>query len=217
MARIYQKLYRKGPNDPGNHDVMVTHPESDILECEGKWTLGSITMNKASGGDEIPTELFKILKDDAIKVLHSICQQVWKIQQWPRNWKMLVFNPIPKKGNAKECSSYCTIVLISQASKVVLKILQIRFQQEVNQETPDVQVGSKWGLEKAEEPEIKLPVFIGSWQIERGKNGSNDKFYFLGLQNHGPEPPSKSAVISVKDRYVHISWNGGRPRHSHQV
>ena len=113
-------------------------------------------------------------------MLHSICQQVWKIQQWPQNWKMLVFNPIPKKGNAKECSSYCTIVLISQASKVMLKILQIRFQQEVNQETPDVQVGSKWGLEKAEEPEIKLPVFIGSWQIEGEKMEAMTNFIFLG-------------------------------------
>ena len=103
---------------------MITHLEPDILECEVKWVLGSITTNKASGGDGIPVELlFQILKDDALKVLHSICQQIWKTQQWPQDWKRSVFIPIPKKGNAKECSNYCTIALISQASKVMLKIL----------------------------------------------------------------------------------------------
>ena len=102
---------------------MVTHLEPDILECEVKWVLGSITMNKASGGDGIPAELFQTLKDDAVKVLHSICQQIWKTQQWPQNWKRSAFIPIPKKGNAKQCSDYCRIVLISHASKVILKIL----------------------------------------------------------------------------------------------
>ena len=105
-------------NDPENHDGVTTHLEPDILECEVKWTLGSITVNKASGGDGLPVELFQILKDDAVKVLHSICQQIWKTQQWPQDWKRSVFIPIPKKGNAKECSNYHTIALISHASNV---------------------------------------------------------------------------------------------------
>ena len=105
---------------------MITHIEPDILKCEVKWTLGTITMNKPSGGDGIPVELFLILKDDAVKVLHSICQQIWKSQQWPQDWKRSVFIPIPKKGNAKECSNYHTIALISHANKVMLKILQGR-------------------------------------------------------------------------------------------
>ena len=108
------------------HPYMVTHLEPDILESEVKWALGSITTNKASGGDGIPAELFKILKDDAVKVLHSMCQQIWKTQQWPQDWKMLVFTSIPKKGNAKECSTCHTIALISHASKVLLTILQAR-------------------------------------------------------------------------------------------
>ena len=111
---------------------MITHLEPDILECEVKWALGSITLNKASGGDGIPVELFQILKDDAVKVLHSIYQQIWKTQQWPQDWKMSVFIPVPKTGIAKECSNYCTIVLILHASKVMLKILQARLQQNVN-------------------------------------------------------------------------------------
>ena len=108
---------------------MITHLEPDILECEVKWALESITMNKASGGDGIPAELFQILKDNAIKVLHSVCQQIWKTQQWPLDWKRTDFIPTPKKGNAKECSNYCTIVLMSRASKVMLKILQVQLQQ----------------------------------------------------------------------------------------
>ena len=124
---------------------MITHLEPDILECEVKWALGSITTNKASGGDGIPAELFQILKDDAVKVLHSICQQIWKTQQWPQDWKRSVFIPIPEKGNAKECSNYCTIPLISHVSKVMLKILQARLQQYVNHELPDVQAGFRKG------------------------------------------------------------------------
>ena len=125
---------------------MITHLESDILEC-GKvnWVLGSITTNKANGGDGIPVELFQILKDDAVKVLHSICPQIWKTQQWLQDWKRAVFIPIPKKGNAKECSNYHTIALISHASKVMLKILQTRLQQYVNHELPDVQAGFRKG------------------------------------------------------------------------
>ena len=124
---------------------MITHLEPDILECEVKWALGSITTNKASGGDRIPVELFQILKDDAVKVLHSICQQIWKTKQWPQDWKRSVFIPIPKKGDAKECSNYHTIALISHASKVMLKILQARLQQCMNRELPDVQAGFRKG------------------------------------------------------------------------
>ena len=118
---------------------MITRLQRDILECEVKWALGSITMNKASGGDGIPVELFQILKNDAVKVLHSICQQIWKTQQWPQDWKRSVFIPTPKKGNAKECSN--TIALISHASTVRLTILQARLQQYMNCGLPDVQAG----------------------------------------------------------------------------
>ena len=126
---------------------MITHTylESDLLECEVKWALGSITMNKASGGDGIPVELFQVLKDDAEKVLYSICQQIWKTQQWPQDWKRSVFIPIPKRGNAKECLNYRTIALISHASKVMLTVLQDRLQQYVNRELPDVQAGFRKG------------------------------------------------------------------------
>ena len=124
---------------------MITHLEPDILECEVKWALGSINTNKASGGDGIPVELFLILAYDVVKVQHSICQQIWKTQQWPQDWKMLVFILIPKKGNAKECSNYCTIALIPHASKVMLKILQARLQQYVSHELPDVQAGFRKG------------------------------------------------------------------------
>ena len=134
-----EELYKKDLHDQDNHNSMITHLEPDILECEVKWALESITMNKASGGDGIPVELFQILKDNAVKVLHSRCQQMWKPQQWPQDWKRSVFIPIPKKGNATECSNYHTIALISHASKVMLEILQARLQQHVNCELPDVQ------------------------------------------------------------------------------
>ena len=124
---------------------MITHLEPDILECEVKWALGCITTNKASGGDGIPVELFQILKDDAVKVLHSVCQQIWKTQQWPQDWKRSVFIPIPKKGNAKDCSNYHTIALISHASKVMFKILQDTLQQYMNWELPNVQAGFRKG------------------------------------------------------------------------
>ena len=140
----YTELYKKDLHDPDNQDGVITHLES-ILECQVKWALGSITTNKTSGGDGIPVELFQILKDDAVKVLHSIYQQIWKTQQWPQDWKRLVFIPIPKKGNAKECSVYHTIALISHTSKVMLKILQSRLQQYVNHELPDVQAGFRKG------------------------------------------------------------------------
>ena len=123
-----EELYKKDLYDPDNHNGVITHLEPDILECEVKWVLGSITTDKDSGGDGIPAELLQVLKDGAVKVLHSICQQIWKTQQWPQDWKRSVFIPIPKKGNAKECSNYCTITLISHTSKVMLKILQARLQ-----------------------------------------------------------------------------------------
>ena len=128
-----------------SHNGVITHLEPDILECKGKWDLRSITMNKASRDDGIPVDLFQILKDDAVKVLHSICQQIWKTQQWPQDWIRSVFIPIPKKGNAKECSNYHTVALISHASQVMLKILQARLQQYVNCELPDVQAGFRKG------------------------------------------------------------------------
>ena len=164
-----EELYKKDLHDPDNHDGVITHLEPDILECEVKWALGSVTTNKASGGDGIPVELFQILKDDAVKVLHSICQQIWKKQQCPQDWKMSVFIPVPKKGNAKECSNYYITALISHTSKVMLKILQARLQQYMNREHPDVQAGFRkgrgtrdqianicWIIEKARVPEIHL-------------------------------------------------------------
>ena len=140
-----EELYEKYLHDPDNHDGVITHLEPDILECKVKWTLGSITTNKASGGVGITVELHQILKDDAVKVLHSICQQTWKTQEWPQDWKRSVFIPIPKKGNPKECSNYHTIALISHASKVLLKILQVRLQQYLNHELPNVQAGFRKG------------------------------------------------------------------------
>ena len=136
-----QELYKKDLHNPDNHNVVITHLVPDILECEVKWGLGSITRNKASGDDRIPVELFQILKDDAVKVLHSICQQIWKTQQQPQDWKRSVFIPIPRKGKAKECSNYHTIAFISHTSKVMLKILQARLQQYANHDLPVVQAG----------------------------------------------------------------------------
>ena len=143
-----EELYKKDLHDPDNHDGVITHLEPDILECEVKRPIGSMTTKKASGGDGIPVELFQILKGDAVKVLHYICQQIWKTQQWPQDWKRSVFIPTPKKGDAKECSNCHTIAFISHASKVMLKILQARLQQYMNCEHPDVQ----------------LPISAGSWK-----------------------------------------------------
>ena len=140
-----EELYKKDLYNPDNHNGLITHLQPDTLEFEVKWALESITMNKANGGDGIPVELFQILEDDAVKVLHSIYQQIWKTQQWPQDWKRSVFIPIPKKGNTKECSNYHTIALISLASKVMLKILQARLQQYVNHELPDVQAHFRKG------------------------------------------------------------------------
>ena len=140
-----EELYKRDLHDPDNHDGVITHLEPDILECEDKLALESSTMNRASGGDGSPVELFQILKDDPVKMLHSIRQLIWKSQQWPQDWKRSVFIPIPKKGNPKECSNYPTIALISYASQVMLKILQARLQQYVNHEIPDVQSGFRKG------------------------------------------------------------------------
>ena len=142
---------------------MITHLEPDILECEIKWALGSITMNKDSGGNGIPDDLFQILKGDAVKVVHSICQQIRKTQQWPQYWKRSVFIPIPKKGNAKECSDYHTITFISHASKVMLTILQARLQQYVSCELPDVQAGFRKGRG------IRDQIANICWHIEKAR------------------------------------------------
>ena len=141
MARIPRKTIQKDLHDPENHNSVITHLEPDILECEVKCALGSITTNKASGGDWIPVELLQILKDDAVKVLQSIHQKIWKTQQWPQDWKSSIFILILKKSNAKECSNYHTIALISHSSKIMLKIFQARFQYYINWELPDVQAG----------------------------------------------------------------------------
>ena len=143
------------------------------LECEVKWVLGSITMNKASGGDAIPAELFQILKDDVVKVLHSICQQLWKPQQWPKDWKRSIFIPISKKGNAKECSNYLTIVLISHTSKVMLKILQARLQQYVNWEFPHVQAGFRKGRRTRDQTATIC------WIIEKARKFQKDIYCFI--------------------------------------
>ena len=169
-----EELYKKDLNEPDNHDGVITHLEPDILECEVKWALGGITTNKASGGDGIPAELFQILEDDAVKMLHSICQQIWKTQQWPQDWKMSVFIPIPKKGNAKECSNYRTIALISHASKVMLKILQARLQQYMNLELPDIQAGFRKGRGTRDQ------IAYISWIIEKARElQKNIYFCFL--------------------------------------
>ena len=169
----YTELYKKDFHDPDSHDGVIAHLEPDILECKVKWALGSITTNKARGCDGISVELLQILKDDAVKVLHSICQQIWKTQQWPQDWKRSVFIPIPEKGNAKEYSNYCTIALISHASKVMLKSLQARFQQYLNHELSDVGDGFRkgrgtrdqmanihWIIQKAREFQKKKHLFL---------------------------------------------------------
>ena len=141
-----EELYKKDLHDPDNHSGVITHLEPDILQCKVKWALGSITMPQANGGDGVPAKLFKILKGEVVKVLlHSICQQIWKTQQWPQDWRRLVFIPIPKKGNAKECSNYSTIAPISNASKVMLKTLQAGLHQYMNRELSDVQAGFRKG------------------------------------------------------------------------
>ena len=159
-------------NDPDNHNGVITHLESDILQCEVKWALGSITMNKASGGDGIPVELFQILKDDAVKVLHSIWQRIWKTQQWPQDWKRSVFILIPKKGNAKNAQS-TTQLHSSHASKVMLKILQARLQQYVNHELPDVQAEFRKGRG------IRDQIANICWIITKAREFQKNFYFFF--------------------------------------
>ena len=161
MQEYIVESYKKDLHDPGNYDGVITHLEPDILECEARmWALGRVTMNKATGGDGIPVEL---LKDDAVKVLHSTCQQIWKTQQWPQDWKKSVFIPIPKKGNVKECSNYPTIALISHTSKAMFKILQARFQQYVNYQLLDVQARFRKGRGTRDQ------IANIRWIIEKGR------------------------------------------------
>ena len=170
-----EELYKRDLNDPENHDGVISHLESDIQESDIKWSLGSITMNKASGGDGIPVELFQILKDDSMKVLHSICQQILKPQQWPQDWKRSVFIPISKKGNAKECSSYHTIALISHTSKVMLIILQVNLQHHVNHELPDVQALFRKGRGTRDQ------IANNCWIIKKAREfQKNIYFCFIG-------------------------------------
>ena len=174
MARLHRRTIQKDLHDPDNHNDVITHIEPDILECEVKLALGSITMNKDTGGDGISVELFQIL-NYVVKVLHSICQQIWKTQPWPQDWKKSVFISIPKKGNVKECSNYYTITLISHASKVMLKILQPRLQQYINRELPGVQADFRkgrgtrdqiasicWIIKKARELKKKQKTFTAA-------------------------------------------------------
>ena len=156
--KLFKKRNRKGLNDPDNRNRVITHLEPDILECEGKWASGSITMNKPSRGDRMPAKLFKTLKDDAVKAVHPLSLQISKTHQWPQDWKRWAFVLIPKKGNAKECSNYHRTALISHASKIMLIILQARLQYYVNRNLPDVQAGFRKGRGK----EIKLSVSAGS-------------------------------------------------------
>ena len=165
-----EELYRNFP-DPGNHSCVITHLESDILECEVKWAVVSITTNKASGGDGIPVELFQTLKDGVVEMLHSICQEIWKTQQWPQDWKRSVFIPIPKKGNAKEYSNYCTISLISHASKVMVKILQARLQYYVNGELPDNQSGFRKGKRTRDQ------IANIHWMMEKASEFQNNIYF----------------------------------------
>ena len=217
-----KQLYKKYLHDPDNHDGVITNLEPENLECEVKWALGSITMNKASGGDGIPVELFQILKDDAVKMLHSICQQIWKAQQWLQDWKRSVFIPIPKKGNAKEQSNYyCTIALVSHASNVMLKIPQARLQQNMNCELPDVQAGFRkdrgtrdqianicWIIEKAREFQKNI-CFCFIHYVK-----ALDCVYHNKLENSSrdgttrpPDLPPQKPVCRSRSKSQNWTWN----------
>ena len=161
-----EKLYKKDLKEPGNYNGVVSPPESDILG-EDKWTLGSTAVHKASGCDGIPVDLFKTLKDDALKVSHSVCQEIWKTQQWPQDWKRSVLIPIPKKGSAKECENHQTIALISHVSKVMLKILHAILQHYENQELPDVQVGFRKGRETRDQIANIRWIIETAWEFQK--------------------------------------------------
>ena len=211
---------KKDLHEPDDHDGVITNLESDILECEVKWALWNITTNKASGRDCIPVELFLNLKHDAVKVLHSIYQQIWKMQQWPQDWKRSVFTPIPKKGNAKECSNYHTIALIPHGSKEILKILQARLQQYMNHEHLNVQAGFRkgrgtrdqianicWIIEKARKQEKHLLLLYwlcqslwpcGSQQIVENSRDGNTR---------APDLPPEKAVCRSRSNSYNQIWN----------
>ena len=173
-----EELYKKDHCDPNNHDGVITHTDQNILGCEVKWVLGSITMNKASGGNGFPVKLFQILKYNAVKVLHSICQQIWKTQQWPQDWERSIFIPIPKKGNVKECSNYHTIALILHASKVMLKILQTRLKQYVIHELIEGQADFRKGRGTRDH------VVNICWIIEKAiEFQKNINFYFIDCKS----------------------------------
>ena len=199
---VYLKI-KQDLHDPDNHRGVITSLEPDILDCEVKWALESIITNKASGGDGIPVELFQILKDDAVKVLHSECQQIWKTQQWPQDWKRSIFIPIPKKGNAKECSNYRTIALISHAIKVMLKILQARLQQYVNRELPDVQAGFRKGRGTRDQ------IVNTCWIIKKAKEfPKNIYFCFIdyakAIDCCGPQQTVENSLRSGNTRPPHL-------------
>ena len=166
-----EELYKNDLQDPDSHDDVTTNLEPDILECEVKWALETITTNKASGGDGIPVELFQILEDDAMKVLHSICWQIWKTQQWPQDRKRSTFFPVPKNGNAIECSNYRTIAVISHASKFMLRILQARLQQYMNCDIPDVQAGFRKGRETRDQ------IANICWIIEKAREFQKNIYF----------------------------------------
>ena len=203
--------------------MVITHLELNILESEVKWALGSITMNKASGGDRIPVELFQILKDDAVKVLHSIYQQIWKTQQWPQDRKRSVFIPIPMKGNIKECSNYHTIALISHASKVMLKILQERLQQYMNQELSDVQAGFRKGrgtrhqianfcliIEKAREFQKNIYFCFIDYAKSFDCVDHNKLWKILkemGISDHLTDLPPEKSICRSGSNSLNQTWN----------
>ena len=173
MEEYTEELHKKDLHDPDNHDGVITHLEPDILECEVKWALGSITTNKASGGDGIQVELFQIQKDDFVKMLNSVCQQIWKTQPWPQDWKRSVFIQIPKKDNSKQCSTYLTVALISHTSKVMLEILQARFQQYLNRELPDVQAGFSKGRGTRDQ------IVNSCWIIKKAREFQKNIYFFF--------------------------------------
>ena len=200
MARIHRRTIQKRLHDPDNHNGVITHLETDILECQVKGALGSITMNKISGGDRIPVELLQVLKDDAVKVLHSICPQIWKTQQWPQDWKRSVFIAMSKKGNAKDCSNYCTVALISYDSKVILKILQASFS---NTWSVNFQM---FKLVLKKEPEIKLPTSLDHGKSKRVPEKYLFLLYWLcqSLWLCGPQQIVENTSGNVNIRPPHL-------------
>ena len=226
MATVHRKTIQKDLNDSDNHNGVISNLEPDNLESKVKWALGSITTNKASGDDGNPVELFQILKDDAVKVLHWIWQQIWKARQWPQDWKKSVFIPIPKKGNAKECSNYRTIALISHAGKIVLKILQARLQQYMNWELPDVQAGFRkgrgtrdqtanicWIIEKAREFQKNIYFCFIDYAKDFVWITTNGGKFFKKYEYHTTLPVSWEICVQVKKQQLELDmeqWTGSK-------